>query len=64
VPASSDERRYAVFNVNGNRAQDRDYFGPLAEQMANGGLAAMLHDLLEMDLDGFTRAGTSRRPTR
>lgn len=53
VPASSDERRYAVFNVNGNRAQDRDYFGPLAEQMANGGLAAMLHDLLEMDLDGF-----------
>lgn len=53
VPASSDERRYAVFRVSDGRAQNRDYFSALAEQMENGGLAAMLHDLLEMDIGDF-----------
>ena len=30
--------------------EDRAWFEPLYKQMAEGGLAAMLHDLLEMDL--------------
>ena len=32
---------------------DRDYFNKLNAQMERGGLAAMLHDLLNHDLSGF-----------
>lgn len=50
VPAGIDERRFAVFEVSGKHAQDSDYFRAVAEQLREGGLAAMLHDLLTMDL--------------
>jgi len=50
VPAGLDERRFAVFNVSNEFAQRENYFRPLVEQMDSGGMAAMLHDLLEMDL--------------
>lgn len=50
VPAGIDERRFAVFEVSGEHAQDSDYFRAIAEQLRGGGLAAMLHDLLAMDL--------------
>ena len=50
VPAGIDERRFAVFEVSSERAQDSDYFRAIAEQLRNSGLAAMLHDLLSMDL--------------
>lgn len=50
VPAGIDERRFAVFEVSGEHAQDGDYFRAIAEQNKAGGLAAMLHDLLNMDL--------------
>ena len=51
VPAGSDERRFAVFQVSSRYQQQHEaYFKPLAEQTANGGLAAMLYDMLEMDL--------------
>jgi hypothetical protein len=53
VPASGDERRYAVFNVGGQRYGDRSYFDPLHAEIESGGLAAMLHDLLAMDLAGW-----------
>lgn len=50
VPAGIDERRFAVFEVSSQHAQDSDYFRAIAEQLRGGGLAAMLHDLLTMDL--------------
>ena len=50
VPAGIDERRFAVFEVSSEHAQDSDYFRAIAEQLRGGGLAAMLRDLLAMDL--------------
>jgi hypothetical protein len=53
VPASHDERRYAVFDAADNRIGDRKYFADIAQQIENGGLAAMIYDLLHLDLAGF-----------
>jgi hypothetical protein len=57
VPASHDERRYAVFDVSNRYAFKaaleevrKKYFRPLDEEMRNGGLAAMLYDLKTWDL--------------
>lgn len=55
VPASWDERRYAVFDVVPPRATDwKAYFAALNAQMQNGGLEAMLADLLNRDLGDWT----------
>lgn len=53
VPASGDERRYAIAEVSAARIGDADYFKGLHGELANGGLAAMLHDLLERDLNSW-----------
>ena len=53
VPASHDERRYAVFNVNGSRIGDEAYFDALQNELNGGGLEAMLHDLLAVKLDNW-----------
>jgi hypothetical protein len=53
VPASHDERRYAVNRINERWKKNPDYFNPLFEEINNGGAAAMLHDLLELDLNGW-----------
>ena len=53
VPASGNERRYAVFEVSDQRKQDHEYFKRISEQLDNGGLGAMLHDLLTMELEGW-----------
>jgi hypothetical protein len=53
VPASHDERHYAVNKINERWKQDKSYFGPLFEEINNGGAAAMLYDLLQLDLDGW-----------
>ncbi len=53
VPASGNERRYAVFEVSAKHKQDHAYFRRMADQLDNGGLGAMLHDLLETDLEGW-----------
>lgn len=45
VPASADERRYAVFEVSPHRRGDVAYFEALADEQERGGLAAMAHDL-------------------
>jgi hypothetical protein len=54
VPASKDERRYAVFDTNPDIAKDTAYFTPLykiVEVEANK--AAFLDYLLNLDLTGF-----------
>jgi hypothetical protein len=51
VPAGLDgERRFAVFEVNERRRNDRDFFRRLNRQLEDGGLAALLHDMLSRDL--------------
>jgi Mesyanzhinovviridae DNA primase len=53
VPASHDERRYAVNRINEKWKQNKTYFTPLFEEINNGGAGAMLHDLLQLDLNGW-----------
>jgi len=53
VPAAIDDRRFAVFDVSAKYQNDKEYFTPLYQEMENGGGAAMLHDLLAMDLQGW-----------
>jgi hypothetical protein len=54
VPASIDERRYLVLDVDDMYRCDFSYFGRLAAQMQNeGGLEAMLWDLQHHDISGF-----------
>jgi hypothetical protein len=53
VPASHDERRYAVGNVNERWKQNEDYFIPLFDEIKTGGAAAMLYDLLNLPLGNW-----------
>lgn len=50
VPASQDERRFAVFNVGEGRKQDRAYFQSMREGMERGGYASLLRYLLDFDI--------------
>lgn len=50
VPAASEERRFAVFDIGDGREQDRDYFIDMLRQMKSGGYSGLLHDLLNFDL--------------
>jgi hypothetical protein len=53
VPAGPHARRYAVFKVSDERMNDFAYFGALRAELDNGGLEAMLFDLLNLDLGGW-----------
>lgn len=53
VPATHDERRYAVFDASDHRIGQRAYFAAVVRQMDNGGLAAMIHEMLHRDISGF-----------
>lgn len=53
VPVSSGERRFVLFEVSPIFMQDETHFTPLYEEMANGGLGAMLFDLLNHNLEDF-----------
>jgi Family of unknown function (DUF5906) len=51
VPAGKDERRFTVLDVAPHCAQNHGYFREMDEQLAAGGLAHLLGDLLAFDLD-------------
>lgn len=53
VPASLDERRFAVFEIDPDGRRDVVYWTALHRQLDEGGRAAMLHDLLELDLTAW-----------
>jgi hypothetical protein len=53
VPASHDERRYAVNNISEAMKQREDYFVPLFAEIHGDGPAAMLYDLQRMNLNGW-----------
>lgn len=49
IPATSDERRFLVLDVNPQHKQDTKYFRRIVDEMDNGGLEAMLYDLERLD---------------
>jgi hypothetical protein len=53
IPASCDERRYLMLYVPDTRCGQFDYFAAIERQMKNGGLAAMLDELLSRDISQF-----------
>ncbi len=53
VPAGPEARRFAVFDVAPNRQGDRKFFGELHNQLNQGGLGGMVHDLLHLDLEDW-----------
>src|SRR5262249_3847779 len=50
IPAGAFERRYVMQDVANTYRQDANWFGPIYEQLKNGGCEAMLFDLLEPDV--------------
>jgi hypothetical protein len=52
VPASHDERRFAVFDVGDGRKQDRQFFTAMREGMEAGGYSVLLRYLRDYDLSG------------
>lgn len=57
VPASEDERRYFVLTISEKRRNDHAYFAALRAEMEGSGPAALLHYLLNYNLDGFNVRG-------
>jgi hypothetical protein len=53
IPASPDERRFAAFDVSKEVMQQKNWFTPLNTEMEQGGLAAMLYFLQNLDLKGW-----------
>lgn len=51
VPATADERRYFALSVSGDKAMNIDYFRDLWEEIANGGVEAFMHHLLNWKVD-------------
>lgn len=53
VPASHDERRFAVFDVGAGRQKDRAFFQEMREAMEAGGYRVLLRFLMNYDLAGI-----------
>lgn len=53
VPATQDERRFAVFNVGNGRKQDRKFFESMRFGLEKGGYGHLLRFLLDMDIRGI-----------
>jgi hypothetical protein len=53
VPATADERRFAVFTVGEGRQQDRAFFGEMKRGlMKHGGLELLMYYLMNLDITG------------
>lgn len=53
VPASEDERRYAVFDVGTARKEDRKFFREMRKGMEAGGYSLLLRYLMDYDISDF-----------
>jgi hypothetical protein len=53
VLVAGSDRRFMVFEVSDKRARDGAYFKAINDQLENGGYGRMLHDLLQLDLNGW-----------
>ncbi len=45
IPAGTNERRHAVFEVGDEHAKDRPYFGAIQTELENGGYERLMHEL-------------------
>lgn len=50
VPASFEERRFAVIDCGEQHLQDREYFKEMDRQLKSGGYEGLLYHLLNMDI--------------
>ena len=50
VPAGMDDRRYVFLDVSEARKQDHQYFKAIHEEFKNGGMEALHHLLLQVDI--------------
>lgn len=57
VPAAADDRRFTIMDVNGTRANDRDYFGKIWEQIENGGAEKLVWTMMNYSISD-TEIGT------
>jgi phage/plasmid-associated DNA primase len=53
ISIAMDDRRFFVLDAKDSERQNDAYFTPLREELKNGGLAAMLHDLLAHQVDEY-----------
>jgi hypothetical protein len=53
IPMDMDDRRFLVCNISNKYKENHEYFSKLHQQMENGGLEALMHDLLHENLEGF-----------
>ena len=51
IPIEKDDRRFCVLDVPDTYKQNSAYFGPLLEELRNGGREAMIAELLSMPID-------------
>jgi hypothetical protein len=56
VPATADERRFAVLDVSPHKIGDRAYFNALAAAIEGDETSALLHHLLNLDISSFVVA--------
>jgi len=52
VPAGEDERRFCVLKTRSDKQKDFKYFRAIDGQMKDGGVEAMMYDLLRVDYSG------------
>ena len=57
------DRRWAIFDIGEDHMQDHAYFAAIDKEMNNGGREALLHYLLNFDLDRSI-CGRCRKPRR
>lgn len=53
VSADMEERRFFVLEVADTHMQEREYFNPIYRELDEGGLAALLYELLQTNLSDF-----------
>ena len=53
IPASIEERRFFVLDINESRQQNQSYFKKIVDMMNNGGKEAMLYDFLHTDFSNI-----------
>ena len=60
VAAARDARRYVVNDVSAAKQRQKPYFDALFAEVENGGLGAVLYDLVHTDLGDWRPAGSLR----